>query len=435
MPQHTENRLTTLASRSRSGQCQLDDHLDRLQKRFAPEQRRIEAFMPEANRFDRLRAAARDLGARCPRTDTRGALYGMPVGIKDIIHVDGLATTAGSRLPPQVLAGAQASCVTRLIEAGALILGKTVSTEFAYFAPGPTRNPHQTEHTPGGSSSGSAAAVVAGLCPLALGSQTVGSVIRPAAFCGVVGFKPTFGRIPIDGVIPYSPTVDTLGFFTTDVAGAALAAAVLCDDWAQLPPIPRKLTLGVPRGPYLDHADADGLAHFSATSAQLERAGITVRLVDAFADFDEIDQRHQDLIAAEFAFVQRDWFERFGDLYHQITAKQIRYGQSVSPQRLAECRQSPAKLRADLAALMDQHDLDAWICPAATGPAPRGIDATGNPVMNLPWTHARVPVVAVPSSWTDTGLPLGLQIVGRSGHDEQLLACAAAIEQALIKAE
>ncbi|WP_374205528.1 amidase family protein [Streptomyces sioyaensis] len=163
----------------------------------------VRAFVPEAGRRTRLLEAARKRAAAgaCEAAG-RPALYGVPVGIKDIVHADGLPTRAGSALPPEVLGGPQATVVDRLCAAGALIAGKTVTAEFAVTAPGPTRNPHHLAHTPGGSSSGSAAAVAAGMVPLAIGTQTVGSMIRPAAYCGVVGFKPTYGRIPVAGVIP-----------------------------------------------------------------------------------------------------------------------------------------------------------------------------------------------------------------------------------------
>ena len=427
MTSPSENRITPLVETLRTGALDLDAYLSELRRYFDSQEQRIEAFIPEPGRFERLAEDSR----RLSQGDDKGPLYGVPVGVKDIIHVDGFDTTAGSGLPADALAGPQAACVTRLTRAGALILGKTVTTEFAYFGPGPTRNPHNTDHTPGGSSSGSAAAVGAGVCPLALGSQTVGSVIRPAAFCGVVGFKPTYGRIPIDGVIPYSPTVDTLGFFTTDVAGAVVVASVLCDDWAHLPATTRTPVLGVPRGPYLDHADATGRAHFDAVIAKLEQAGYEVKTVDAFSDFDELAARHEDLIAGEFAIVHREWFDRFGDLYRKVTADQIGRGRNVSAERLDACRRSPARLRVELESLMDASGLDAWICPPAPGAPPRTIKSTGNPVMNMPWTHAGMPVITMPSGWTEDSLPMGLQIASRSGSDEQLMAWAGPIERAL----
>ncbi|MBL8055948.1 MAG: Asp-tRNA(Asn)/Glu-tRNA(Gln) amidotransferase GatCAB subunit A, partial [Anaerolineales bacterium] len=196
--------LPELAAALRSGALPLDAYLAALEARFTEREPAVLAFMPEPGRWDRLRQAARALLARYPDPQTRPPLFGVAVGVKDIFHVDGLPTTGGSQLPPDVLRGPQAESVTRLLAAGALILGKTVSTEFAYFGPGPTRNPHNPAHTPGGSSSGSAAAVAAGLAPLALGTQTIGSLIRPASFCGVVAFKPSYERVSRAGVIPVS---------------------------------------------------------------------------------------------------------------------------------------------------------------------------------------------------------------------------------------
>jgi Asp-tRNAAsn/Glu-tRNAGln amidotransferase A subunit and related amidases len=207
----SEAPLAPLIARLRTGETSPASHLERARGRVETVDPQIRALLDEPDRWQRLEAATRALEARYPESHDRPALFGVPVGIKDIFHVDGFPTRAGSQLPPDVLAGPEAETVRRLREAGAMLLGKTVTTEFAYFAPGPTRNPHDTGHTPGGSSSGSAAAVAAGLVPLALGSQTIGSVNRPAAFCGVVGVKPSFGRISTAGVVPVAPSVDTVG--------------------------------------------------------------------------------------------------------------------------------------------------------------------------------------------------------------------------------
>ncbi|MFW6243994.1 MAG: amidase family protein, partial [Desulfovibrionales bacterium] len=194
------------------------------------------------------------------------------LGVKDIIHVKGMPTRAGSRLPPDVLTNEQAPVVTQLTQAGALVLGKTRTTEVAYFSPGPTRNPNDPSRTPGGSSSGSAAAVAAGLCPLSLGTQTVGSVIRPASFCGVVGFKPSLGRISTEGIISFSPTVDQVGFFCGSLADAVLAAGILLSD-LQDSPVPPSPVLGVPSGDFLDMADPATLAVFNRALRQLQDKG------------------------------------------------------------------------------------------------------------------------------------------------------------------
>jgi len=209
--------------------------LDQLEARFGARESSVLAFVPEEARFERLRREARILLDRYPQPESRPPLFGVCVGVKDIFHVDGFITRAGSRLPPEILQGAEAESVTQLKAAGALIVGKTVTTEFAYFAPGPTRNPHNAEHTPGGSSSGSAAAVAAGLCSIALGTQTIGSTGRPASFCGVAGYKPSRERISRAGVIPLSPSLDHVGVFAANAADVTQVARLLCRDWRPRP--------------------------------------------------------------------------------------------------------------------------------------------------------------------------------------------------------
>jgi Asp-tRNA(Asn)/Glu-tRNA(Gln) amidotransferase A subunit family amidase len=361
---------------------------------------------------------------------TAGSLSGVLVGVKDIFHVAGFETRGGSRLPPEALQGPEAASVTALRQAGALVLGKTVSTEFAYFAPGPTRNPWNPEHTPGGSSSGSAAAVGAGLATLALGTQTIGSILRPAAFCGVVGFKPSYERISREGVIPLAPSLDHVGFFTPDAAGAARAAAVLCRDWR--PRAPKgKPRLGVPEGAYLERALGEGLVHFRQACHRLADAGFEVVAVPALQDFAEIVERHYRIVAAEAARVHRDWFARFEDLYAPKTAELIRRGQTVTDDELARDLDGREELRDALTAAMDEHGLDLWLSPPALGAAPRGLDSTGDPVMNVPWTQAGMPALCLPAGRNPAGLPLGLQIAARWWADEALLAWAGDLERAL----
>ena len=234
--------------------------IDQVEVQFNACEPQVLAFMPEEARFDRLRREARQLLDRYPQPDRRPPLFGVLVGVKDIFRVDGFPTRAGSRLPCELFEGEEAASVTRLKQAGALILGKTVSTEFAYFAPGPTRNPRNLQHTPGGSSSGSAAAVASGLCPLALGTQTIGSIIRPAAFCGVVGYKPSYDRVSRSGVIPLSPSLDHVGLFAVNVADVARGARVLISNW-RLEIEDRHPILGIPEGPYLNSAGEEGFRH------------------------------------------------------------------------------------------------------------------------------------------------------------------------------
>ena len=424
-----ETQLASLAQSLRSGNLTLTDYLARLKVYFDEKNEPVQAFLPEENRFDRLRQEAAALEAQYPEPSARPPLYGVPIGVKDIFHVNGFKTQAGSKLPADSLTGPEAESVTRLKQMGALVLGKTVTTEFAYFAPGATRNPHNLEHTPGGSSSGSAAAVAAHLCPLTLGTQTVGSVVRPASFCGDVGFKPTSGRISTAGVIPLSPTLDHVGVFTQDVAGAALAASILCADWQVVAPTDERPRLGIPTGPYLDRVGTEGLAHFQKTASKLTQAGFTVQSMAVMPDFDQIYEAHMALMAAEAAVVHQDWFGQFGDRYRPKTADLIKRGQNVSPTLIEAARTSRENLRDNLQTLMTEHNIDLWISPAAVGTAPAGLDGTGDPVMNLPWTFAGLPALNLPSGFGENGLPLGLQLSGGWYTDEQMLAWAEQIAE------
>jgi len=431
MTDKLETRLAPLAAALRSGQVSLDDYLNQLEAYFGPENERVLAFLPEENRFERLRQEAKALLARYPKPELRPALFGVPLGVKDIFHVDGFPTRAGSRLPAELLTGIEAQSVAQLKQAGALYLGKTVTTEFAYFGPGPTRNPHNVAHTPGGSSSGSAAAVGAGLCPLTLGTQTIGSVIRPASFCGVVGFKPSAGRSSRVGVIPLSPTLDHVGIFTQDVAGATLAASLLCYEWKGKVAPSERPVLGIPTGPYLKKASAEGMAHFQATREKLEQAGYTTKEVPAMDNFDEIFAWHNDLMATEAAQVHHKWFAEYSHLYHPKTAALIKRGHQISPGSAVVYHTERERLRTDLINLMAQHHISLWIAPAAVGPAPHGLESTGDPVMNLPWTYAGLPALNIPSGTAKNGLPLGLQVVGGWLQDESLLAWSEQIAQTL----
>ena len=436
------NTLPVLTQSLRSGERPLLDYLDELEGHFNQREPEVLAFVAENGRFDRLRREAQHLLDQYPDPQSRPSLFGVPLGVKDIFHADGFVTQAGSKLPPEVIQGSEAESVTRLRRAGALVLGKTVTTEFAYFAPGPTRNPHNPGHTPGGSSSGSAAAVATSLCPLAFGTQTIGSINRPAAFCGVVGYKPSYDRISKVGVIPLARSADHVGLFATTVSGVALAAELLCIDWkpgtADLvsslqSPVAPKPILGIPEGPYLKRTSEEGLAHFGETVARLEAVGLTVKPVAVMEDFEAIYTRHNLLVAAEAAQVHADWFGEFGELYHWKTAELIERGQRVTEAELAGARNGRLQLRQELMTLMAEHDLDLWISPPAPGAAPEGLGSTGDPVMNLPWTHAGLPTLTIPAGSNAAGLPLGLQVTGRWFEDEVLMGQGMVIERVLNK--
>lgn len=424
--------LVSAVSALRDGTLTPEEYANTLEERMAAHEPDVRAFVDEADRWGRIgreldeleRTAGASYGDRPP-------LYGVPIGVKDIFHARELETRAGSTLPPDVLAGGEADVVTALREAGAVVLGKTMTTEFAYFDPGPTRNPHDLERTPGGSSSGSAAAVAAGMCPLALGSQTVGSVIRPAAFCGVVGVKPSYGRVPIGGVLPLAPSVDHVGYFTADVPSARLAAGVVYDRWTPASD-PEKPVLGVPSEAYVSQASAFAQRRFEAQCASLEDAGFELRDVPGILDdVEAVNERHQLLLEAEVALEQHEWYEAYGDRYGDTIGELVVDGRAHDIGSLASARRGRLDLRDEIASRMSDAGVDVLVSPAAPGVAPEGIDATGDPVMNLPWTHAGVPVATVPAEWTDDGLPLGLQLVTRHGDDERLLAWAESVAGAL----
>jgi Asp-tRNA(Asn)/Glu-tRNA(Gln) amidotransferase A subunit family amidase len=415
--------LVEIVAQLRSGQLDLHEYVDVMCDRITARDSHLWAFLSEADRRARLHGEADALLARHPDPTQRPPLFGALVGVKDIFHVDGFVTQAGTTVPPEAFAGEEAAAVRLLRSSGALIAGKTVTTEFAYFEPGPTRNPHNLEHTPGGSSSGSAAAVAAGLCPLALGTQTIGSVIRPAAFCGVVGFKPTLHRIPSDGIVYFSPTIDHVGLFTQDIHGMERAASCLCSGWMEVEvgegdvPI-----LGVPDGPFLRQASSEALALFRGQLDRLGKAGYTIWHVPTLLDVDELNQVHRRMVFAEFARQHAEIYARYGERYRPRTAEIIEVGRQVSDDELADLRGSCLILRDRLETQMAQAGIDLWVCPAARGPAPQGLEATGDPNLNLPWTHAGMPALTLPAGVAANGLPVGLQLAAEAEEDEMLVA-------------
>ena len=389
----------------------------------------IAALLPEADRRVRLLA---ELGRAAA-----GPLSGVPVGVKDIFRVDGWATRAGSRLPPELFAGEESTAVSRLKAAGAIILGKTVTTEFAYFGPGPTRNPWNTGHTPGGSSSGSAAAVSAGYCPIALGTQTIGSIGRPASFCGVVGFKPSYGRVPTEGVVPFSVSADHVGVLAADVETAAVAASVLWDDWSGADSGARSGSAGDGTGrvvlvvddAYSAQADDEIRAAVDRVVSRLVQAGWRAERVPLFYDIADINGIHGRMVARDFADVHAAWVRDHEALYSPRSLELIATGSTVTATELEQARRCRAEVRARIDAIIGDHGAAFIVSPSAPGAAPAGIDSTGSPMLNLPWTYAGVPTVTLPAALASNGLPLGVQLAGAFGTDERLIATAAEIEQ------
>jgi Asp-tRNA(Asn)/Glu-tRNA(Gln) amidotransferase A subunit family amidase len=425
-----EAGLQELSNRFSSGELNLFEYYEWLERYIEKREPTVRALLPEKDRKGRLEREIKALYDRYPEADMRPPLFGIPFGIKDIFHADGFETQAGSKLPPEELASQEAESVSHLKDAGALVYAKTVTTEFAYLAPGPTRNPHNPAHTPGGSSSGSAAAVGAGMVPVALGTQTIGSIIRPAAFCGAVGFKPTYERISRDGVIPLSVSVDHIGFFTRNSEDAEVVASILVENWKPLT-LPAKPRLGIPEGPYLENASEEGLEHFEELQSRLSKVGFDLVPIYVMANFEEIRERHNRIVAAEAAWTHRDWFRQYEDLYHPKTAELIRSGMKTSTQELQAALLGREELRSEVETAAEGAGINLWISPSAPGAAPSGLESTGDPVMNLPWTHSGLPSVSLPSGYNREGLPFGLQIVGSWYRDEEMLAWAKMLEKEL----
>ncbi|TVR41986.1 MAG: amidase [Bacteroidia bacterium] len=416
--------LSQVVRQIREGVLQPVDLIHDLCDRIDLHDHVIFSFLPEAGRRGRLLSNLEELYVTYPLAASRPPLFGVPVGVKDIFRVDGFETRAGSRLPAFEFAGEESSVVTTLKMAGALILGKTVSTEFAYFQPGPTRNPYHLGHTPGGSSSGSAAAVAAGMAPLALGTQTIGSISRPASYCGVYGFKPGFGRISTDGLVPFSPSADHVGFFTQDMEGIELVCRALVNDWSSYPVSDAYIpVLGIPTGKYQEQVEPQTLQWFKEVIRGYKESGYTIVEADVFGDITEINKAHKQIVAREFAAVHGHWFAKHGPLYGRHSRALVLEGRKVSDRDLESAMVLKNSLLQHFRQFSESNGIDVWLSPASAGTAPAGLDSTGSPLMNLPWTYMGVPTLSIPAGKEKSGLPRGLQAAGLLGHDEKLIAC------------
>jgi len=430
--------LVALVAGLRSGSVALRDYVERTLDRVDRYEGSIRALIPEPGRRQRLLAEAAALEAAWPDPNARPPLYGVLLGVKDIFAADGFETRAGSRLPPGLFAMRQGPVVSALREAGALVLGKTVTTEFAYFAPGPTANPWDPSRTPGGSSSGSAAAVAAGFCSLALGTQTIGSISRPAAYCGVAGWKPSYERTSREGVVPFSPSLDHVGLLAPAAADIAAAAPLIARDWnegayaaagaryAKVRPI-----LAIPAGPFLAQAETAALAAFDATVARLKGMGFSVVEAPALPDIVDINDRHRKIAAAEMERTHRAWYATYEKLYARATRDLIAKGAAVDDNELELAKGERLSLRSILERDLEEAGADFWISPAALGPAPVGLDSTGSPLASLPWTNAGIPTIVVPTCQAVDGMPIGVQLAAPFGSDEALLALGAVVEACL----
>jgi Asp-tRNA(Asn)/Glu-tRNA(Gln) amidotransferase A subunit family amidase len=387
------------------------------------------------------RAAAARLDAEAAAGRFAGPLHGVPVGLKDIIDAAGLVTTQGARGFADTTPAEDAACVARLRAAGAIVLGKLQTTEFALSDPAVTRNPWRLDRSPGGSSAGSAAAVAARMVPLALGSQTVGSVLRPAAFCGVVGLKPTFGRISRRGMLALSWSLDHVGVFARSVADAALALAVLAghdsadpgsaavgmpDLAAVLAGTPaRPPRLGLVGAPLDARASAVMRAHLATIADRLAVAGATVESVQLPDLTPALVAAVQVVSRTEAAAVHADRHRVHGAHYRPRIRAAVEVGACVPADVYLRAQRIRRQARAELAPLLARYD--ALLAPPAPGPAPDPA-TTGDPVFNAPWTGIGVPALSLPTGLDPDGLPLGVQLVGAPFAEPRLLGAARWVE-------
>lgn len=391
----------------------------------------VQALLPEKNRFDRLYEDGKRLKEKFPEKKYRPPLYGALFGVKDIINANGFPTKAGSKLPPHLFEGPEAPIVKKIKDAGGIILGKTVTTEFAFLDPGPTRNPLNVKHTPGGSSSGSAAAVAAGYCPLAIGTQTIGSVIRPAAFCGITGYKPSQGLIANEGIVPLAKTMDQVGFFTRRIEDMELIFSSIVDNQrAEGSNYCDTLKIGVQQGAYLDQASPDIVRDFMEI-VELLGERIQVKAVDILEGIEEVNESLFELIAAEKALTHKSWFSEFKDLYSSKITESIAKGLKIDNNKLERTRQYRQEFKADLERKMIQEGIVAVLSPATAEYPPKTLKSTGNPIMNAPWTFAGFPVLNIPVTKRRGLFPLSLQIVCLPMSDQKLFRIAQSISRTL----
>ena len=414
-----------LAQRTLRAEDLVRDCLERIDAR-EPE---VQAWTHVARDAALARAKALDQGAH------QGLLHGLPIAVKDLIATCDMPTAYGSPIYAGHQPALDATCVALAREAGAVVLGKTVTTEFATFQPNQTRNPHNLAHTPGGSSSGSAAAVADGMVPLALGTQTAGSLMRPAAYCGIVSFKPSFGGINRAGVKPLSDTLDTVGTMARTVPDVALFAAALSgrSSWLVRPldqHVSRPLRVGLCHTYEWSHAlpETQAAMQHAADAIQANTA-MVLREVRLPVDYQQLAQAQTHIQLAEqaqcFAFERLNHWAQLSPRLQGI----VQAGLDVTPEQYDQAQALVARCRAQLAEVFQ--DVDVLLAPSAAGAAPMGLDSTGDPVFCRIWTVLHTPTVNIPAGHAPNGLPVGLQVVGPVGSDAFTLAAAHALHSCL----
>lgn len=392
---------------------------------------RIEARDPVVRAWAHLDADAALEAARARDTEApRGPLHGVPVAVKDIIDTADLPTEHGSPIHRGRRPDRDAACVEALRRAGAVVLGKTVTTEFATLKSGPTTNPHDSGRTPGGSSSGSAAAVADGMVPLALGSQTSGSIVRPAAFCGIFGLKPTLGLVPMRGVQPLSETLDVVGPLARE--SEDLLAALPALGGPAVPPtarVDRQLRIAFAHTPQWDAMDADAADRLLDAAAWLREQEVVVDEVTLPEPFARLHDAQMTIFAAEAARALRWELAHHRDQMSDLLGDWLASGRDMPASELAGALHDRSVAGMALAPLWEVYD--ALLVPAVRGEAPTTLATTGDPVFCRSWTTLGGPAMAVPGLHGANGLPLGLQVTAAPGQEATVVAVGARIASLL----
>ncbi len=397
------------------------------------------ALVDEAGALKRAKELELELRSEKPRSP----LHGIPIGVKDIFYTAGLPTEAGASSWAGFIPTYDATVVSRLRKAGAVILGKTRTTEFAYSDPAQTRNPWHLSHTPGGSSSGSGAAVAARMCPLALGSQTGGSTLRPAAYNGIIGFKAEYGRISTYGVVPLSYSQDHVGILARTVRDVALTFQVIAgfdpsDPHSLNLPVPDCIgsleretppRLGLVREYFYGNADEEMHRETDLAVARLSRAGAEVREIKLPEGFAATSDLNHLIMAVEAATYHETMFNQHKEQYRPKIRSLIEEGLAIPATRYAPALEARLKHRADVIPLFQE--VDALITPGAPGIAPRDLTTTGSAVMQRPWSLTGVPSISLPVGLGESGLPLAIQLIGAPFGEVGLLSVARWCERSL----
>lgn len=398
------------------GESQLTDWWEICQRQIETREAQVQAWEYLADEMPEPNLALAD----------DALLKGVPVGLKDLIETRDMPTGWGTG--GYLFSGGSlvdAPLVTLLKQQGALTVGKTVTTELAYFRPSRTRNPHDSSRTPGGSSSGSAAAVAAGMVPLAFGTQTVGSIIRPASYCGVFGYKPTFGTVSFAGIKPFAPSMDTLGWFANHIDDICTAFAALTRSPAieTLPEALKGIRVGICPLPARQGLTAEVQQAISYAQAVMTRAGAHVAPLPLNARFNLLVEYQQAVLAYEAAQSLASEYQLHAGKMGANLVELIKEGQALPYARYVTAKRETEELRLLLSAVFAK-EADVILAPSATGAAPKGLESTGDPLFSRAWTLLGVPCLNLPLSQNEQGLPVGVQLIGDRFQDERLLSVA-----------